>query len=342
MAHLVLLSSAHPASARAQTAPLAAEQAERLFQEAISLLERGEAELACPKLTESQRLDPSTGTLLLLSVCLARTGHILESYQSFQRVAELAAEQSDTERLTFAREQMAQLEPRLARLILEMPVGSRVDGLSIRLGEQPLSEEQWLGAVVLAPGSYELFLEAPGFDPQSLRIHGLEAATTRTVRIPTLRPYHEPAREANVEKEPEPAPARASADRLATSADGPMSRKRRAAFAVAGVGLASLATAGALGLRAYSLDREVDRRCPGRDCEDLSLRGDYEASRRAATFANVGLGVGALSLSAALYLFLTSKPARPRDPRTGTARAFEAWHIELGARSLSVRFGHCF
>ena len=48
--------------------------AEKLFQEGRRLMANGSIEEACAKFTESQRLDPSSGTLINLAACHAELG----------------------------------------------------------------------------------------------------------------------------------------------------------------------------------------------------------------------------------------------------------------------------
>src|SRR6266481_6114613 len=57
--------------------------AQALFDKARQLMAAGKYTLACPKLEESQRLDPSTGTLLNLGSCYEHEGRIAAAWTKF-------------------------------------------------------------------------------------------------------------------------------------------------------------------------------------------------------------------------------------------------------------------
>ena len=64
--------------------------AEVLFEDGVRLMKAGQFDEACPKIAESQRLEPRPGTLFTLAECLANDGKIataLARYEEYLRVA---------------------------------------------------------------------------------------------------------------------------------------------------------------------------------------------------------------------------------------------------------------
>src|SRR5690242_4971467 len=61
--------------------------AEALFEEAKRLFEQGDHGAACPKFSESYRLDPATGALFALALCHERAGKIASAWVEFMETA---------------------------------------------------------------------------------------------------------------------------------------------------------------------------------------------------------------------------------------------------------------
>src|SRR5450755_3617279 len=62
--------------------------AEALFRDGRAAAQRGDWETACPKLRESQRLDPAAGTLLNLADCEEHRGKVATAWQLFRQVVD--------------------------------------------------------------------------------------------------------------------------------------------------------------------------------------------------------------------------------------------------------------
>ena len=78
--------AAAPRIALADETPV--QRAERLFGEGKSALEAGHYAEACPKLAESQSLDPAAGTLLALGLCHEGEGKTATAWRELRQALE--------------------------------------------------------------------------------------------------------------------------------------------------------------------------------------------------------------------------------------------------------------
>ena len=113
-ATLVLLASLVTRSVAAQPAANDAAMAETLFEDAKKMMARGDYAAACPKLSESNRLDPGSGTLTALALCHEQEGKTATAWAEFIQVVSEAQQAGRTDREKFARQHVAALESVIA------------------------------------------------------------------------------------------------------------------------------------------------------------------------------------------------------------------------------------
>src|SRR5262245_559689 len=106
---LLALAYAAPAAAQAASSATDTTRADALFEEARELMKMGRYAEACPKLEESNRLDPGLGTRMNLADCWDRVGHTAAAHREFLAVAETAAAKGERDRAEVARRHAAKL-----------------------------------------------------------------------------------------------------------------------------------------------------------------------------------------------------------------------------------------
>ena len=128
-----------PASAQ----PTGEQVAEKLFNEAIALVTAGKYADACPKLEESQRLDPALGTQFNLADCYEHTGRKGSARRLFIEVADAAKAAGKAEREKTSRERAAALEPVAPRLTISVPPSATSIRLEVVVDGAPFPQTKW-------------------------------------------------------------------------------------------------------------------------------------------------------------------------------------------------------
>src|SRR6185369_325633 len=94
--------------------------AEALFDDAKKLMEAKRYPEACKKFADSQKLDPGVGTLLNLGRCYKENGQTASAWSTYREAASQARAEQQSDREDLARDEAAQLEPRLTKLVIEV------------------------------------------------------------------------------------------------------------------------------------------------------------------------------------------------------------------------------
>jgi hypothetical protein len=266
--------------------------AEALFREARELMRQERYGEACPKLAESQRLDPGAGTLLNLAVCHDRQGRTATAWGEYHEALTLAKRDGRADRQKLARERLAALEPELARVSLKVPEQARVAGLRITVQGGELAAVVWDSAIPVDPGEVVIEASAPGKRSWQTRVNA-EPRTTKSIEIPVLSAQASKA----VDRPKEPA----SADR-----GEPRSSQRTVGFIAGGIGVVGLGVGTYFGITTIVKKRQADQECPNDDCTTSGEKLDA-AAKRSAWLSNIGFGVGLVGVAVGTYLVLTAK-----------------------------------
>jgi hypothetical protein len=294
-------------------APADEAAAEVLFNQATEAANAGRLDEACPKFAEAQRLDPTAGTLLNLAKCEEQRNNLATAYGAYIAAQALARQEKDKKgREARARDAANRLEPRLAMLVIEVPPGSRSEGIEVKRNGKVVGEGQWSARVPMDPGAITIEASAPGRRTWTTTVHIESKPGETRVSIPplaaaptTAAPPLAPA--------PGPAPAAPQESRW--------SGQKTAAVVVAGAGLIGVVLGSVFGVQAISRNSSSKDHClpdaPNLcDATGVDLR---HQTKTAMTISTVAFAAGATALAGGVVLFLTAPPAGEGKPAT-TAR----------------------
>src|SRR5262249_15429731 len=137
--------------------------AEALFIEAKKLMNDGNYRDACPKLAESQRLDPGGGTLITLALCHEADGKTASAWAEFGEALTIALKDGREDRATVARLHAERLEPRLCHLTIRVDSEvSNLQGIEVTQDGVMLERPAWGTALPVDPGEHHIEARAPG------------------------------------------------------------------------------------------------------------------------------------------------------------------------------------
>lgn len=169
----------------ALSAPAAAQdsEAETLFQDGRALMLEGRFEEACPKLEQSQQLEPRVGTMLNLAVCHERVGMTASAWVEFQQARDAATAEGRTEQAELAQARIDVLGPRVPWLTVS--IEAKTEGLAVALDGAPVDPAEWGEPMAIDPGEHVVVVAAPEHVPRELRFTMAEAQR-RTVSVARL------------------------------------------------------------------------------------------------------------------------------------------------------------
>jgi len=290
--------------------------AQALFDQARVLMTDGRAAEACPKLEESQRLDPKSGTLLNLARCYEESGKLASAWTKYLEAAPAARAAGNPEREAVARERAAALAPRLAKMVVEVdPKLNGLAGLEIRKDGVLMGIAQWGLELPADEGTHKLLAQAPGYKPWegSIVVKG-EATITRAL-VPML--------------EVDPTADIGASDvggRVNVGKPRGLGPQRIAAITAGGIGVLGLGGGAFFGLKARSKKSTADKYCTGSDCTSQVGVDAGDDARSAGSISTVLVAVGAAGVATGVILWFSDPGS---DGREGAAVSVGLGSIEL-------------
>jgi hypothetical protein len=297
-----ILAQASPAFA--QTSATDAATAQALFDEAKRLSEAGDYASACPKLAESNRLDPGGGTLTALAVCHESLGKTASAWAEFIQVASDARLAHRGDREKFAKQHIAVLEPKLSKLtVIVDPGASGVAGLEVRRDDVVVGKPTWGIAVPVDPGDHTIEARARGKQTWSTHVNVGGAADMQTVTVPPL----DDAPTATTETTPSDKSSDTTKDDSNTPPDAsPGHAQRVAAVVVGSAGVVMAAVGVGFGVSALSNASSANQACPNPTCGNQAGLNDESSAKSAALLSDVMFGGAIAAVGVGVVLFVTA------------------------------------
>jgi hypothetical protein len=308
---LAVLAWLAPARARADGAPEPSLQtaAESLFLEGRKLLQAGQIEEACQRFADSRRIDPAVGTTMNLARCYLKLGRTASAWLLYRDSAAQARALGQTDREQHALNELAQLEPELAKLQIELePKLKQEPSLEVLVDGSALPLSAVGTELPVDPGEHEVLVQADEHPLFSKSIAAEPRHTARVVVPHLVWERHDP---------------RAAKAHTAPPKSSPwLTPRRGAALAFAGAALLGASFAVYETLRAVDDNKhsDPDTCVAGGVCTQSAIER-RESAFEHARLANVAAVASGASLLGAgiLWFYGTPVPAADSPRPTGFA-----------------------
>lgn len=294
--------------------------AETLFREGRRLMDENRLGEACPKLAESHRIDPATGTLLALALCHERQGKTASAWAEYTDAAARARGEGNKDREAAARQRAADLEPTLSRLTLRVPNQvAALPGLAITTDGVPQPKEAWGIAVPVDPGDHIIEATAPGHQPARLSVKLGPERDSKDATVPLLEA--DASAPSAVPAEPSPKRPLPAAPQPTLPPKDDSSSLRTAGWVVGGVGVVGLGVGTLFAMQAMNRKSASKDDCNGDICGPQGFSDRLDAIS-AGNRATIGFVAGGILAAGGLAMVLigsgkSSGPSLQASPSVG-------------------------
>ncbi len=185
-------------SAFAQVSPTEKAMAETLFGEGKALMDQHKWAEAIEKFKASERVEPAWGTSFNLAYCHEQLGKTATAWVHYKAALAHAKKKGREDRVQQANGKIAELEPKLSRIEIVVPVASKVPGIEVRVDGVGVDSGAWGSAVPFDPGTHVVVVTAPGRQEWRATVQ-LGNSEKKAVSVPELKvaagPVSDPARD---------------------------------------------------------------------------------------------------------------------------------------------------
>jgi hypothetical protein len=273
--------------------------ADAFFNDGVKLMRAGNFEAACPKLAESERIDPAVGTALYLGDCFERLGKIASAQAMLQEAYDYARRRGDG-RAQIAKDHHDRLTPSTLAIIVDR--AARVPGLVVLRDDVEVSIVMLGAALPADGGAHVVVATAPHKKKFTATVVVPLKDGTVAVAIPKL--------------EDEPlVPAAYNQQPITVTPPTSNGSSRRTIGLVTGIvgigGIVLGSTAGIVATLDWNASNSSDNQCNPNTTTCLTQHGiDLRASAQSwATVSTVGFIAGGVILGAGIILLITAPRA---------------------------------
>lgn len=182
----VLAAVVIPSAALADATKADQDRAEVLFQDGKTLMAEKRYAEACPKLQESQRIDPATGTLLALAICHEGQGRLASAHREFKRALPAVQLDRRRDREALVTTRLKELAPRVSKVVVAVEAAAAADTtLMVQMDGEPIARAAWGTELPVDAGEHVIEATGRGKPRRaSVMIPGERAL--RRVTVPAL------------------------------------------------------------------------------------------------------------------------------------------------------------
>lgn len=273
------------------------DDARKMFKEAQEHFDGARYDQALELARKAFQATGSPNARLYVARALRGLGRFDEAYEEMSLTLDDATEKAKGEDKYVATRdaaaaELALLKQKVGRVIVAV-VDAPTD-LAVSLNGKPLEAARVGQPVAVLPGDSLVSVEASGFKRYERTIQ-VTAGNTMTVAVRLL--------EESADAPPSVPPPK----REAAASSGGISKTW--GYVGLGVGAAGLAAFTIFGLSAKSTHDKLDEECGG-PCTDPKYQDDIDSGKRSQTFANIGLGIGAIGVAAGVGILLFGGPSK--------------------------------
>jgi hypothetical protein len=297
--------------------------AETLFNDAKHKMAAGDFASACPKLAESYRLDPGSGTLTALAVCHESLGKTASAWTEFIEVVSEARQAGRADREKFAQQHIDALEPKLSKLsVVVDPAIARLSGIEVRRDGTLMGQAGWGTAAPVDPGEHTVELTAAGKKPWSATVTIGPSRDMQTITVPRLEDSP-PQTESSADDARPPSLGVSSSESPASvettappqpeqPASSAGNTQRTVGLVIGGAGIVAAGIGTYFGVQAISQAHQANTLCPmPTACGSTDALSKNDSAKSSALAADILFSgaLAAVGVGAIVYLTAPSGPS---------------------------------